>query len=58
MAAEIAAVLGNVVGQPLARRNPVRLALEDGQVLDLVDAGVDDLYCGAACTDDRHPLAG
>ena len=57
MPAEIAAVLGHVIGQPLARSNPVRLPLEDRQMLDLVDAGVDDLHRCAACTDDRHPLA-
>ena len=36
----------------------MRLALEHRQVLDLLDARVDDLHGGAAGSDDRHPLAG
>ena len=49
-------MFGHVVGQPLARRDPVRLALEHRQVLDLVDTSVDDLHSGAAGPDDRHPF--
>ena len=51
-------MFGHVVGQPLTRGDPVGLALEHRQVLDLVDARIDDLHGGAAGPDDRHPFTG
>ena len=55
-AAQVAAVFGHVVGQSLARCDPVGLTLEHRQVLDLLDAGVDDLHGRAARSDDGDPL--
>ena len=49
-------MFGHVVGEPFARRDPVRLALEHSQVLDLVDTGIDNLHSGATGSDDRHPF--
>src|SRR5271156_7016 len=48
----------HVVGQPVTGGHPVRLTLEHGQVLHLVDTRVDDLHGGAAGPDDGDLLTG